>query len=76
MDGQEKSIELLLKLSENPYYKLSVAEQQRLNEYLLAANVDIDDEVKKKKPSKGSQKNVIVQDKNILNKHDTFPPTV
>ena len=76
MDGQDKSIELLLKLSENPYYKLSVEEQQRLNEYLLAADVDITDEVKKKKPSKGSQKNVIVQDKNILNKHDTFPPTV
>lgn len=74
MDGQEKSIELLLKLSQNPFYSLTIQEQQRINEYLLAEDVDIEDEVKKKKPSPASQKNVTVTDKNRFGKHETFPP--
>lgn len=75
MDGQEKSIELLLKLSENPFYTMSVAEQQKLNEHLLGLDVDITDPVKKKKPSVNSHKNVIVHHKDVVDIHETFPPT-
>ena len=74
MSGNEKSISLLLKLSENPFYTLTPEEESRLEAHLLAEGVDIEDEVKKKKPSKGYQKNVTATEKNRVSKHETFPP--
>lgn len=76
MTNNEKSISLLLKLSQNPFYTLSESEQQRLDAHLEKEGVDTTDEVKKKKPSKGSRKNVTVTDKNIVTKHETFPPEI
>ena len=75
MANNEKSISLLLKLSSNPFYTLTAEEQKRLDDHLKAEGVDTTDEVKKKKASKGSHKNVIAHDKNIVDIHETFPPT-
>lgn len=68
-----KTIEQLLFLSKNPYYKLTEDEKQVLDDFLLKKQDD-DSKSSRKKSSKQSEKPTNVRVRNIVEKADTYPP--
>lgn len=68
-----KTIEQLLQLSKNPYYKFSEAESQVLDDF-LSKNQDSDSKKSQKKNSKESVGKTNVTVRNIVKKADTYPP--
>lgn len=67
-----KTVEQLLQLSKNKYYKFTVAEQAVLDDFLLKKQ-EKDSKSSQSKNSKKSSANTRVHVKNIVDKADTEP---
>ena len=65
-----KTIEQLLFLSKNPYYKLRPEEQEVLDDFLLKKQEE-ESQTSQKKSSKKSTKNTNVRVKNVVQKTST-----
>lgn len=70
-----KTIEQLLFLSKNPYYKFTDEERAVLDDFLLK-NQESDSKSSQKKNSKSSTRNTNVRVRNIVDKTIDYPPTV
>lgn len=68
-----KSIEQLLELSKNPYYKFTKPEQEKLDDF-LAKQQDEDSASSQKKSSKKSDDKTPVVVRNVVKKTPTYPP--
>lgn len=68
-----KTIQQLLELSKNPYYKLTAEEQEVLNDFLFQKQV-IQSKPSVKKPLKKSSKKTRVIVRNVVKKVDTYAP--
>lgn len=60
-----KSVEQLLKLSENPFYKMTAAEEKVLDDFLLKKKEE-DSKASRKKSEKHSEGNTPVRVRNIV----------
>lgn len=70
-----KTIEQLLFLSKNPYYKLSDEEKAVLDDFLEKKRAKAT-KSSPKKSEKNLERNTPVTVKNIVEKVDTYPPEV
>lgn len=70
-----KTIQQLLQLSKNPFYKMSQEEKQVLDDF-LAQQQDGESKPSQKKNSKKSSKKTPVIVRNIVKKVDTAPAEV
>lgn len=70
-----KTIQQLLQLSKNPYYKFTRDEQAVLDDFLLNSR-EPESEKSPKKSSKGSSKKTRAIVRNVVKKTDTYPPEV
>ena len=70
-----KTVEQLLQLSKNPYYKLSNDEKQVLDDF-LSKKQDSASKKSAKKSSKGSSAKTNVRVTNVVEKVDTNPEKV
>ena len=68
-----KTIEQLLFLSKNPYYKLTEDEKQVLEDF-LSKKQESESKGSRKKNSKQLEKPTNVRVRNIVEKADTYPP--
>ena len=68
-----KTIEQLLFLSKNPYYKLTEDEKQVLEDF-LSKKQESESKSSRKKNSKQLEKPTNVRVRNIVEKADTYPP--
>ena len=68
-----KTIEQLLFLSKNPYYKLTEDEKQVLEDFLSKKQAS-ESKSSRKKNSKQLEKPTNVRVRNIVEKADTYPP--
>ena len=68
-----KTIEQLLFLSKNPYYKLTEDEKQVLEDF-LSKKQESESKSSRKKSSKQLEKPTNVRVRNIVEKADTYPP--
>ena len=68
-----KTIEQLLFLSKNPYYKLTEDEKQVLEDF-LSKKQESESKSSQKKNSKQLEKPTNVRVRNIVEKTDTYPP--
>lgn len=66
-----KTIQQLLMLSKNPFYKLTATEQEVLDNFLLSEQ---EDQASADKKSKKSSKKSNVTVRNIITKVDTYLP--
>ena len=70
-----KTIEQLLFLSKNPYYKLRPEEQEVLDDFLLKKQ-DEESQTSQKKSSKKLSANTNVRVKNVVQKTNTEPEEI
>lgn len=68
-----KTIEQLLFLSKNPYYKLTEDEKRVLEDF-LSKKQESESKSSRKKSSKQLEKPTNVRVRNIVEKADTYPP--
>lgn len=68
-----KTIEQLLQLSKNPFYKFTPDEQMVLNDF-LSQKQDTGSQTLPKKDLKKSSKRTPVIVRNVVKKADTYPP--
>lgn len=68
-----KSIEQLLELAKNPYYKFSKDEQEVLDDFLSKKAEKASKKSQQKNSDESSQKTPVVV-KNVVKKADTYPP--
>lgn len=68
-----KTIEQLLFLSKNPYYKLTEGEKQVLEDF-LSKKQESESKSSRKKNSKQLEKPTNVRVRNIVEKANTYPP--
>lgn len=70
-----KTIQQLLELSKNPYYKFTSEEQAVLDDFLLSRQAEDSQNSQKEKSSESSKKTRVTV-RNIVKKADTYPPEV
>lgn len=68
-----KTIQQLLELSKNPYYKFTPDERMVLDDFLLQSQ-DTDSKKSQEKSSKKSSKRTHVTVRNVVKKVNTYPP--
>ena len=68
-----KTIQQLLKLSENPFYKLTANEQAVLDDFLSEKSGSVSKKSQKKSSSESSKKTRVIV-RNVVKKSDTYPP--
>jgi len=68
-----KTIEQLLKLSQNPFYKFTQTEQEVLDDF-LSKNQDSDSPKSQKDSSTESSLKTRAIVRNVVKKTDTYPP--
>ncbi len=68
-----KTIDQLLELAKNPYYKFTQQEQEILDDFLLKKS-EKDSKTSQETNSKKSSDKTPVTVKNIVKKTDTYPP--
>lgn len=68
-----KTIEQLLQLSKNPYYKFTPDEEMLLNDFLSKKQAKASKKSQKKNSTESSAKTRVTV-RNIVKKADTYPP--